>query len=70
VACHPFLLPYVPNCLCSMLRVGSALVVLRLAISPLIVGGYAGSIVRGALEALGALGTLESPPIGLGKEEC
>jgi hypothetical protein len=45
------------------------LVVLRLAISLLIIGGYAGSIVRGALEASGVLGMLESPLIGLGEEE-
>jgi len=67
VACHPSL-PYIPNCLCSMLGVGSALVV-EASISSSIVGGYAGSIVRGASEASGALGTSGSPPIGLGEEE-
>jgi len=51
-----------------MLGVGSALVV-EASISSSIVGGYAGSIVRGASEASGALGTSESPPIGLGEEE-
>jgi hypothetical protein len=66
VACHPSL-PYIPNCLCSMLGVGSALI--KASISSSIVRGYAGSIVRGALGALGALETSESPPIGLGKEE-
>ena len=50
-----------------MLGVGSALI--KASISSSIVGGYAGSIVRGASEASGALGTSESPPIGLGEEE-
>jgi hypothetical protein len=67
VACHPSL-PYIPNCLCSMLGVGSALVV-EASISSLIIGGYAGSIVRGALKASGVLGTSESLLIGLGEEE-
>jgi hypothetical protein len=50
-----------------MLRVGSVLI--KANISSSIVGGYAGSIIRGASTALGALGTSESPPIGLGKKE-
>jgi len=51
-----------------MLGVGSALVV-EASISSSIVGGYAGSIVRGASEASGALRTSESPLIRLGEEE-
>jgi hypothetical protein len=62
VAYHPSLLPYIPNCLCSILRVGSALVV-EASISLSIIGGYTGSIARGAL------GTLESLLIGLSEEE-
>jgi hypothetical protein len=66
MACYPSL-PYIPDYLCSMLRVGSALI--KASISSLIVEGYAGSIIRGASEASGALGTLGSPLIGLDKEE-
>jgi hypothetical protein len=35
------------------------MLVVEASISLLIVGGYAGSIVRGVSEVLGALGTLE-----------
>jgi hypothetical protein len=51
-----------------MLRVGSALVI-KANISSLIVGGYAGLIVRGALKALGVLRTSGSLLIGLGEKE-
>jgi hypothetical protein len=67
MACHPSL-PYIPDYLCSILRVGSALVV-KASISLLIIGGYAGSIVRGVLEASGVLGTSGSLLIGLGEKE-
>jgi hypothetical protein len=69
VACHPSL-PYILDYVCSMLGVGSALVV-EASISSSIVGGYVGliEIRQGALEALGVLGTSGSPLIGLGKEE-
>jgi hypothetical protein len=60
-------LPYIPNYLCSILRVGSALI--KANISSSIVGGYTGSIVKGVLKALGALGTSKSLLIKLGKEE-
>jgi hypothetical protein len=50
-----------------MLGVGSVLI--KASISSSIVGGYAGSIVRGASEASEALRTSGSPPIGLGEEE-
>ena len=43
--------------------------VVEASISSSIIRGYAGTIVRGASEASGALGTSESPLIGLGEEE-
>jgi hypothetical protein len=44
-------------------------VLIKANISSSIVGGYAGSIVKGVLKASGALGTSKSLLIGLGKEE-
>jgi hypothetical protein len=50
-----------------MLKVSSTLI--KASISLLIIKEYTDSIIREVLEALRALGTLESPLIRLGEEE-